>query len=581
MLLQRRGERGVVVLGQLACVDRVGRPLEAQSTPDRRDRARVVTADHLDRDVLLPEVGKCRFGIGPWLIGERDERHRRDGPGESLRIQLLVAVGEEDDAAPRLGVRRHRACDAFSAQIGAEHDLGGAEDPRASVAERRTAPLPGARERDVPRGVPVIGRAGEPFADRGHRGVGMRVGVRERRERVLVGGVPVEELDLLHGQASLREGSRLVDAHDVDAGEPLHGLELLDEHPPAREPHHADRERERGQQHETLGNHRHHAGDGATEPLGDRGVAPQLRPEQQRGGRHDRPRDVLQDRVGSLAQLGASKGETASVGRELRRVRLATDRRRAEPTAARGDEAPRQHRVALAFEHRIGLPRDQRLVDLEPVDRQHVPVDDDLVARLQGEHVVEHDVADRMLRLLAVADDPRLRRSQHREPIEGALRAQLLDDPDQRVRDQHAPEQRVLDRADDQDHDEHRPEDEVEPGEDVRANDPRDRARRLRGNVVDLTASHALGDLCCGQPPPWIDLGCSVSRQTGHRRHPPRVSVRLTDRGVRSSRADPPGRCRDLDRHLDAADHDPAPRGEAHRGTRARHAGPQPGPAFP
>ncbi len=50
------------------------------------------------------------------------------------------------------------------------------------------------------------------------------------------------------------------------------------------------------------------------------------------------------------------------------------------------------------------------------------------------------------------ADDSRPRRVQECEPIERALGTHLLNDADQRVRDQHDPEQGVLRLADDEDH---------------------------------------------------------------------------------------------------------------------------------
>src|SRR5439155_156823 len=85
-------------------------------------------------------------------------------------------------------------------------------------------------------------------------------------------------------------------------------------------------------------------------------------------------------------------------------------------------------------------------------------------------------------------------------PVEGSLRPELLHDPDQRVRDQHAPEQRVLDRSDDEDRDEHRAEKPVEQGEDVRLDDGGDRPARRRRDVVDRAARDPLADLRLRQP---------------------------------------------------------------------------------
>jgi hypothetical protein len=61
------------------------------------------------------------------------------------------------------------------------------------------------------------------------------------------------------------------------------------------------------------------------------------------------------------------------------------------------------------------------------------------------------------------------------EPVERQLGAQLLRDADQRVGDKHDAEQGVLRLAGDQDHGQQDTEDEVEPGQDIRAQDLSDR----------------------------------------------------------------------------------------------------------
>ena len=134
------------------------------------------------------------------------------------------------------------------------------------------------------------------------------------------------------------------------------------------------------------------------------------------------------------------------------------------------------------------------------------------------------DLLDRDLALGAVTDDGRARCVEHGEPIERALRAVLLHDADQRVRDQHDTEQCVLDRADEQDDDEHRAEDGVEPRENVGPRDlAKGSARPLVGRV-HLTAPDAIGNLRVGQP---VRAGRSSEwhrpgrgRHFGRRAHP-------------------------------------------------------------
>ena len=219
----------------------------------------------------------------------------------------------------------------------------------------------------------------------------------------------------------------------------------------------------------------------------------------QRRGRDQQPRHDPQDLVDPAPQLRTREAEPPPLLGELRRVRLRADTRGPEPSAPRRDERPREHLVARRLDHGLGLAGQQRLVDLERGGLEHLAVDHDLIARLELEHVVEDDLGERHLADLAVADDPRVRRRQHRQRVERPLRAQLLVDPDAGVRDQHEPEQRVLDRADDQGHHQERAEQRVEPREDVGSDDLPDRARGDGRHVVDLAARDALGDLLRGQ----------------------------------------------------------------------------------
>ena len=131
----------------------------------------------------------------------------------------------------------------------------------------------------------------------------------------------------------------------------------------------------------------------------------ELAEREQRGGRHDRPRDVAQDQVDPVHQLGAHQREPPRLVRELARVRVGADPRRLEPAGPGDDDAARQHFVARRLGDRIRLAGEQRLVELEPVGRGHDAVGRDLVARAQHDEVVEHDLLDRDLDGLAVAHD--------------------------------------------------------------------------------------------------------------------------------------------------------------------------------
>ena len=101
---------------------------------------------------------------------------------------------------------------------------------------------------------------------------------------------------------------------------------------------------------------------------------------------------------------------------------------------------------------------------------------------------------------VAVSDHAGVGCVHDRQPVQGALRSDLLDDPDERVRDDDAAEQGVIERPDDEDHDEERADDEVEAGEDVGLDDLRDGAGGRVGHVVAQPPRGPIGGLRRCQP---------------------------------------------------------------------------------
>ncbi len=280
----------------------------------------------------------------------------------------------------------------------------------------------------------------------------------------------VEQHELVEDDLAFGEGAGLVEAHHVDARKTFDRRELLDEHVAPGERERGDTERDAREEHEPFGHHADHAGNRAAERFVER-VIRELTPEQQRRHRDEDPGDDPQDEVDAVHQLGAGELELARLRRQLAGVGVATDARGLEPSAPGHHEASRQHLGIGDLVDRVALPGEQRLVDLEAVGGAHDAVARDLVTESQLEQVVEHDRLDRDVLHHAVAHHTRDRRVEHRELIKGALRPQLLDDPDQRVGDEHDAEQAVLDRTDHDDHGEHRAENGVEPREHVGADD--------------------------------------------------------------------------------------------------------------
>jgi hypothetical protein len=183
-------------------------------------------------------------------------------------------------------------------------------------------------------------------------------------------------------------------------------------------------------------------------------------------------------------------------------ARLACDPLRVAVLADRGDlvgpcpfdgEGARAHLLALSADDRPRLAAEDRLVERQPLARDERPVGDDLVAGLDVDEVADHDLLDRDLSLLAVADDGCVRGDEGREAVERPLRAQLLRDPDRRVGDDDPEEEGVLPLREREREHAHHQQDRVEDREDVGADDARRRAAR-RGRL----GRAALGEAALG-----------------------------------------------------------------------------------
>jgi hypothetical protein len=166
----------------------------------------------------------------------------------------------------------------------------------------------------------------------------------------------------------------------------------------------------------------------------------------------------------------------------------------------RDPETARQQAVTGPLVHRLGLTSQQRLIGLQPLAGPHHPIRDQLIAGLQIDQVIGDQVAGSDLARRAVADHPDPGRAEHGEPVERPLGVQLLPDADQRVGDQHDAEQRVLRLADDQDHRQQHTQNQVEPGQDVRAQDLGNRAADVLPARVRQSPRAPLANLCGAQP---------------------------------------------------------------------------------
>ena len=413
--------------------------------------------------------------------------------------------------------------------VGAGHqDVGGPQQPGPVIGEGGRAPLAGRRERhrlgEGPARRPVV-----LVADGQQAGVGVVVGGGERGQGAGggAGQVVVEVLDVAEHQLALGEGAGLVEADHVDAGQALDGGQLLGEDLLAGQPGGAHREGDAGEQHQALGHHGHQPGHRGLHRVDEAEVGADLRGDQQDGGGYQQPAHPLDDAVDAVTQLGAHQREAPGVRAEPEGVRVGADLGGPHAAAARGHEAARHHVVAGHLVDRVGLPGEQGLVDLEAHRVEHLPVDADLVAGAQHHQVVGHQLLDPDLLLGAVAHHAGPGSVEHRQPVEGALGPDLLDDADGGVEDQHDAEQRILELAYRQDDHQQGAQQEVERGEDVGLDDLADGATGGVGDVVGATVGPALVDLGPGEP--------GGEAEVGHRRGPVDVLAR-----VMGGRARPP-----------------------------------------
>ena len=249
----------------------------------------------------------------------------------------------------------------------------------------------------------------------------------------------------------------------------------------------------------------------------------ELAEDQEHRHRRDHPGDVAQDLVDSRDQLGANQRKAPRLRRQFPGVRVGAHPGRLIAARPGDHEAARQQPIASLFVHRLGLPGEQRLIGLQARAVAYYPVRHELIAGPKIDQVIGDELVDGDLSRRAVADHPDPRRAEHGEPVERPLSPQLLPDADQRVGDQHDAEQGVLRLAESQDHGQQDAQDQVEPGQDVRAQNLGDRAAGPLPARVRQPARAPLGNL--------------GAAQANRRRHRDRRGRRRRWRGGRISHA--------------------------------------------
>ncbi len=200
-----------------------------------------------------------------------------------------------------------------------------------------------------------------------------------------------DDLDQL--QRAVGERAGLVEADGVDRGERLDRVQLLRERAGASDAHGAGRERHRGQQHQPLRHDRDQAGRRRLRGLAERRVVQPQRRDEDHRQRHHRDQQQAQQRVDLAA--AASTGAAWRCGPRA----VSFEAYESAPTADLG--TGRGRRRSRRPTARVS-PGSLRTWSDSPVSidsssarlvtRRTHAVGDDLVARLQLDHVVGHDL---------------------------------------------------------------------------------------------------------------------------------------------------------------------------------------------
>jgi hypothetical protein len=216
--------------------------------------------------------------------------------------------------------------------------------------------------------------------------------------------------------------------------------------------------------------------------------------------REEPPGDPAEKSADGISQFGIDEREPLDVRGQAARERLAP-----HPDHP-GLALPGQHGrpgiqvVARRLGDGTGLPREQGLVDFESVLVHDDRIGRHQVACPQHEHVVDDHIIDGDLAHVSCPQDTRAGRVEQGEPIKGALRAILLNDPDDHVGHGGEAEQRVLPLAEQKQKHGAPDHDRVEHREQVGAQDVAEAPTRFLRHMVGQARGDPGGNLIVTQP---------------------------------------------------------------------------------
>ena len=453
--------------------------------------------------------------------------------------QRTGAAGQDEHPQPLVGAL---ADGVVAGQVGlgerGANRRGRPEHERGAVGEGDPAPAQRRAELDLVDDLAALAGQGLVGGEGRRGGVGARHRAGERAEQLPRAGLVAARRHYLdEGESPAGQRPGLVGADDVDAAEGLDRVGPLHQRAAPGHPRRAHGVGHGDEEEQAVGDQAGEHRGGLHEPqhggaveggLGeDRAAHQQNQQDEQTHHQIDPP---LQRR-----QRGRVR---ARRDRQPAGVAVRSDRLGAQQALATRARAAREQHVADGLGDRCGLPAEQRLVHLDPraraVRRHQRAVGHDLVSAPHTHEVADDDLRRRDPPFGAVAHDGDGLARQQLQPVELALRAQLLDRRECGVDDAESDaHEGVAVAAEREQRDPDHEERVVVEREDGRPQDAGSRATRARDRGVGPALPGELAGPCLCQPLDrhrrHPDLRSPRGRWSMNVAPPPRVGWTVTD----------------------------------------------------
>ena len=448
--------------------------------------ARIVAGDDLHGHALRGKVAEGLRRLGADLVREQNQCDRQQLCAQRLIRERAVIHTQQQHAAALGGV----ALDLLLIRVfppGEQH-IRRTEQIRLLVVERHAAVFLCRRERQRRRRILRL-FAREIAPQRRHRVVvrlhGVDVVGHDHADVVEREAVVAQGTDILDDHLVFRHGAGLVHTQRVHARERLDAAELVHEGLALGQTHDACHERKARQQIQALGDHADDGADRARHGDRRRTVKPhELFDEHHHAERDDDHADPLDEVLQRAHHLRLLRLFGAlGLLRQARNIGVCADVGQLCAAHTADDKAAREELVAGVFLDLVRLARDECLVDVAAILRDH-GVGIDLVAGGKDDNVVAHELRRVHGHALAVAHGDGLWGREDAQLVKRFLRAQLLHDANGGVDDDDAHERQVQPLLH-RDHTQRQQEKQhVEVGKDIAQDDLLDRlARRVNGRI--------------------------------------------------------------------------------------------------